>query len=118
MPKASLGTKRTCPNCHVPFYDLTKHPAHCPNCAHEFDPTEALKSARRARGNEPVVKEEPKHVKPAAKDAEALEAGETAEAEDGDEADEEVLEDASDLGEDDDDVAEVIENVDEGGEER
>ena len=34
------------------------------------------------------------------------------------EADNELLEDASDLGEDEDDVAEVIENVDEGGEER
>ena len=116
MPKATLGAKRICPNCHVPFYDLGKNPAHCPNCAHDFDPTEALKTARRGRGNE-AVKEEPK-AKPPVKDAEAPEGAEAAEGEDGDEADEELLEDTADLGEDDDDVAEVIENVDEAGEER
>jgi len=116
LPKASLGTKRICPNCHVPFYDLGKNPAHCPNCAHEFDPTEALKTARRARGNE-VPKDEPK-AKPPVKDPEAADGAEAAEGEDADEADEELLEDTADLGEDDDDVAEVIENVDEAGEER
>ena len=100
----------------MPFYDLGKHPAHCPNCAHEFDPTEALKTAKRGRGNE-VVKEEPK-AKPPAKDVDSPDGAEGADGEDGEESDEEVLEDASDLGEDDDDVAEVIENVDEQGEER
>jgi uncharacterized protein (TIGR02300 family) len=116
LPKASLGTKRICPNCHVPFYDLGKSPAHCPNCAHEFDPTEALKTARRARGNE-VPKDEPKTKAPP-KDADSPDGVDAAEGEDGEENDEEVLEDASDLGEDEDDVAEVIENVDEAGEER
>jgi uncharacterized protein (TIGR02300 family) len=117
LPKASLGTKRICPNCHLPFYDLHKSPAHCPNCAHAFDPSEALRG-RRSRGNEPVAKaEEAKIAKPPA-DAEVAEVGDVPEAEEGEEADEDVLEDASDLGEDDDDVAEVIENVDEGGEER
>ncbi len=118
MPKANLGTKRICPNCHLPFYDLTKSPAHCPNCAHEFDPTEVLRS-RRGRGNEALAKaEETKAAKAPAADSEVPEVGDVPEAEEGEEADEELLEDASDLGEDEDDVAEVIENVDEGGEER
>ncbi|MGH7004127.1 MAG: TIGR02300 family protein [Alphaproteobacteria bacterium] len=117
MPKASLGAKRICPNCHVPFYDLSKNPAHCPNCAHEFDPTEALKG-RRTRGNEPVAKAEEVKQKAPPKDADAVEAGDTPESEEAEEADDELLEDASDLGEDEDDVSEVIENVDEAGEER
>ena len=118
LPKASLGTKRICPNCHLPFYDLTKSPAHCPNCAHVFDPTEVLKS-RRPRGNDAVAKqEEAKAAKAPPQDADTAEVGEVPETEEGEEADEELLEDASDLGEDEDDVAEVIENVDEGGEER
>jgi uncharacterized protein (TIGR02300 family) len=117
LPKASLGTKRICPNCHQPFYDLQKSPAHCPNCAHNFDPTEVLRT-RRGRGNEVIPKaEETKVAKAPAADAEVPEVGDVPEAED-EEADEDVLEDASDLGEDEDDVAEVIENVDEGGEER
>src|SRR5215475_12010511 len=112
LPKATLGTKRICPNCHLPFYDLTKSPAHCPNCAHVFDPTEVLRTRKRG-GNEPVAKaEEAKPAKPPA-DAEVAEVGDVAETEEGEEADEDVLEDASDLGEDEDDVAEVIENVDE-----
>jgi len=118
LPKASLGTKRICPNCHLPFYDLHKSPAHCPNCAHAFDPTEVLRSRKRG-GNEPVAKvEEAKAAKAPPADAEVAEVGDVPEAEEGEEADEDVLEDASDLGEDEDDVAEVIENVDEGGEER
>lgn len=116
MPKASLGTKRICPNCHLPFYDLHKSPAHCPNCAHAFDPADVLRG-RRTRGNEPVAKaEEAKVAK--APPAAVPEVGDVPEAEESEEADEELLEDASDLGEDEDDVAEVIENVDEGGEER
>ena len=115
LPKASLGTKRICPNCHLPFYDLHKSPAHCPNCAHAFDPTEVLKG-RRTRGNEPVAKPEEVKVAKAPADAELPEVGEAAETEEGEEADNELLEDASDLGEDEDDVAEVIENVDEGEE--
>jgi len=115
LAKANLGTKRICPNCHLPFYDLTKSPAHCPNCAHVSDPTEILKG-RRNRGNEPVAKaEEAKPVK--APEAEAAEVPEVAEGEE-EEAADELIEDTSDLGEDEDDVAEVIENVDEGGEER
>jgi uncharacterized protein (TIGR02300 family) len=116
LPKASLGTKRLCPNCHLPFYDLQKDPAHCPNCAHTFDPSEVLKG-RRGRGNEMTAKaEEVKRPKPP--EAEIPDVSEGPETEEGEEADEDLLEDASDLGEDEDDMSEVIENVDEGGEER
>ena len=46
----ALGAKQICPNCQAKFYDLTKRPAHCPKCAHEFDPEEAVKYRRiRAR---------------------------------------------------------------------
>ncbi len=117
LPKASLGIKRICPNCHLPFYDLHKSPAHCPNCAHAFDPAEVLRG-RRGRGNEPVAKAEEVKLAKAPAEAEVPEVGDVPEAEESEEADEELLEDASDLGEDEDDVAEVIENVDEGGEER
>jgi uncharacterized protein (TIGR02300 family) len=118
LAKASLGTKRICPSCHQPFYDLTKSPAHCPNCSHEFDPTEILRSRTKTRGPEEVKKVE--EVKaPPPKDAEPPEAGDVPETEEGEEEeDEELLEDASDLGGDEDAVSEVIENVDEGGEER
>jgi uncharacterized protein (TIGR02300 family) len=45
-----LGTKQICPNCQAKFYDLNRRPAHCPKCATEFDPDEAVKSRRvRAR---------------------------------------------------------------------
>lgn len=50
MANPELGTKQICPNCQTKFYDLTRRPAHCPKCAHEFDPEDALRSRRtRAR---------------------------------------------------------------------
>lgn len=56
LPKVSsvanpeLGAKQVCPNCQAKFYDLTRRPAHCPKCDHEFDPEEALKlRSRRGR---------------------------------------------------------------------
>ncbi len=111
MAKPSLGVKRICANCHQPFYDLNKNPAHCPNCDQTFDPGEILRG-RRGRGNEDVKKiDEPK----LAKAPETGDAAEVAEGEEGEEAEEELLEDASDLGEDEDDMSEVIENVNEGG---
>jgi len=42
----ALGTKQLCPNCTAKFYDLNHRPAHCPKCAHEFDPEEAIKTRR------------------------------------------------------------------------
>lgn len=43
MAKADLGTKRNCPKCSSKFYDLKKHPAHCPICGHDFDPEAPVK---------------------------------------------------------------------------
>ncbi len=119
MAKASLGTKRICTSCHQPFYDLNKNPAHCPSCGHNFDPTEVLRTRAKTRAPEEVKKVEEVKVVPV-KDVEAPEAGDVPdpEAADDDEEDEELLEDASDLGGDEDAVSEVIENVDEGPEER
>jgi uncharacterized protein (TIGR02300 family) len=50
MAAPELGTKQICPNCQAKFYDLNRRPAHCPKCASDFDPEEAVKSRRvRAR---------------------------------------------------------------------
>ena len=50
MANPELGTKQICPNCQAKFYDLSKRPAHCPKCATEFDPDEAVRNRRvRAR---------------------------------------------------------------------
>ncbi len=50
MANPELGTKQICPNCQAKFYDLGKRPAHCPKCAHDFDPEEVARSRRvRAR---------------------------------------------------------------------
>jgi uncharacterized protein (TIGR02300 family) len=46
----ALGSKQICPNCQAKFYDLNRRPAHCPKCATDFDPEEAVKFRRiRAR---------------------------------------------------------------------
>jgi uncharacterized protein (TIGR02300 family) len=53
-----LGTKQICPNCQAKFYDLGKRPAHCPKCATEFDPDEAVRNRRvRARTIVPEAEE-------------------------------------------------------------
>ena len=50
MANPELGTKQICPQCQAKFYDLNKRPAHCPKCAAEFDPDEAVRNRRvRAR---------------------------------------------------------------------
>lgn len=49
MANPELGAKQICPNCQAKFYDLNRRPAHCPKCATDFDPEEALKN-RRVRG--------------------------------------------------------------------
>jgi uncharacterized protein (TIGR02300 family) len=50
LANPELGTKQICPNCQAKFYDLGKRPAHCPKCATEFDPDEAVRNRRvRAR---------------------------------------------------------------------
>lgn len=54
MANPELGTKQICPQCQAKFYDLNKRPAHCPKCASEFDPDEAVRNRRvRARAITP-----------------------------------------------------------------
>lgn len=54
MASPELGTKQICPHCQAKFYDLNKRPAHCPKCATEFDPDEAVRNRRvRARSISP-----------------------------------------------------------------
>jgi len=47
VAKPELGQKQVCPNCQAKFYDLGRRPAHCPKCATDFDPEEALKLRNR-----------------------------------------------------------------------
>jgi uncharacterized protein (TIGR02300 family) len=50
LANPELGNKQICPQCQAKFYDLNKRPAHCPKCAAEFDPDEAVRNRRvRAR---------------------------------------------------------------------
>ncbi len=65
MSKPELGVKRDCPECGARFYDLTKQPAHCPKCDHEFVP-EALLKPRRSRAEEEKPKKEDEPEKPEA----------------------------------------------------
>lgn len=54
MADPALGAKQICPTCTAKFYDLNRRPAHCPKCASEFDPEEAVKFRRiRARATPP-----------------------------------------------------------------
>ena len=63
MANPELGTKQICPNCQAKFYDLGRRPAHCPKCAHEFDPDEAVRNRRvRARTIVPDTDEAKDHV--------------------------------------------------------
>ena len=59
MANTELGTKQICPTCQAKFYDLNKRPAHCPKCASEFDPDEAVRNRRvRARAVAPIEAED------------------------------------------------------------
>ena len=102
MAKPDLGTKRTCINDAVRFYDLNKAPAVCPKCGTE-QPIEQPR-LRRAGGN---VLEEKRVVKkvppPGLEDADTdVEVADDEEAED-------VLEDTSDLEDDADAIGTDIE---------
>jgi uncharacterized protein (TIGR02300 family) len=102
MVKPELGTKRTCINDGVRFYDLNKVPAVCPKCGTE-QPIEQPR-LRRAGGN---VLEEKRPLKkvpaPGLEDADTdVEVADDEEAED-------VLEDTSDLEDDTDAIGTDIE---------
>ncbi len=102
MAKPELGTKRTCVNDGIRFYDLNKVPAVCPKCGTE-QPVEQPRQ-KRAGGN---VVEEKRPVKkvpaPGLEDADTdVEVADDEEAED-------VLEDTSDLEDDADAIGADIE---------
>ena len=102
MAKPELGTKRTCVNDGVRFYDLNRVPAVCPKCGTE-QPIEQPR-LRRAGGN---VLEDKRLLKKVA--APGLEDADTdVEVADDEEA-EDVLEDTSDLEDDTDAIATDIE---------
>jgi len=64
LANPELGSKQLCPNCQAKFYDLSKRPAHCPKCDHEFDPDEAVRNRRvRARAIVPDADEAEDQVK-------------------------------------------------------
>jgi len=59
LANPELGNKQICPQCQAKFYDLNKRPAHCPKCAAEFDPDEAVRNRRvRARAVVPDTEAE------------------------------------------------------------
>ena len=64
MAKPEWGTKRTCLNCGVRFYDLGSKPITCPSCESSFEP-EAFVKTRRSRQSAPS---EPKKPAPAPKE--------------------------------------------------
>ena len=102
MAKPELGTKRTCVNDGIRFYDLNKVPAVCPRCGTE-QPIEQPR-LRRAGGN---VVEEKRVLKKAA--APGLEDAETDVEVADDEESEDVLEDTSDLEDEADPIGADIE---------
>src|ERR1700694_5227419 len=102
MAKPELGTKRTCVNDGIRFYDLNKVPAVCPKCGTE-QPIEQPR-LKRTGGN---VVEEKRPIKkvpaPGLEDADTdVEVADDEEAED-------VLEDTSDLEDDADAIGTDIE---------
>ena len=128
MAKLNWGTKLTCSNCGVRFYDLRRPSVACPKCDTPYAGEINVKP-KRSRVPREAAKQVEKAVVIAAvaereKESRALGEGEGTEAGDKELAaigdvehvesgkDEELIEDASELGEDDDDVAEVIDKVD------
>ncbi len=81
MALPELGAKQICPNCQAKFYDLTRRPAHCPKCGHDFDPDEAVRTRRVRARAAPAGRE----VEDEAED-QVLETGVEAEDEEEDEA--------------------------------
>lgn len=80
MANPELGMKQICPHCQAKFYDLGKRPAHCPKCASEFDPDEAVRNRRvRARAITPDTEaEEERESQVRGEEVEAEEEEETA----------------------------------------
>lgn len=74
MSKPELGTKRDCPSCGAKFYDLSKSPAVCPKCKHEFVPDAAVKAKRAKPVEKPKEKAAPRPVAVADEDHVSLDA--------------------------------------------
>ncbi len=110
LVKPDWGLKRTCQSCGLRFYDMSRSPIRCPKCNAVFDPEAVLKTRR----SKAPAAEKPVPVAVEADDVEPIAADEVADADE----EEAVIEDTSELGEDKEDVAEVIDKVDEEGEER
>lgn len=106
MAKTEWGLKRICPHCNTRYYDMKKNPPVCPSCGAIFDPETLLKS-RRGR-----VVEVKKVAAPAPEEIidDIPVAG-------GDEADDSVMEDTDELV-DDEVVDEVIEGMENEGDDR
>lgn len=140
MAKPEWGTKRTCQDCGVRFYDLRRDPAVCPACNTVQEPGRTVKPRRSSMPKaEPVTvartleaddaDEVVEDVKDGAADEEAT-GGDLEDVVEDDKTDkegeleeiesegEDLIEDTSDLGEDDDDIGEVIEHIDEDMEDK
>jgi uncharacterized protein (TIGR02300 family) len=131
-----LGTKRLCASCGAKFYDLNKHPIHCPKCGAVYEVVVVTRPVRPAgplTARPPVPKEapapEPQEIETVSleeADAEAHGAKEPAPSEAGIEEEEEVEMDESldddtfivEQEEEDADVTDIIsgdiENKEEG----
>lgn len=136
MAKPEWGTKRTCYSCGARFYDLRRDPAVCPVCAGAVvTDSEKQPRPRRAalareephaaaqRGKVDLV-EEPLDGELTEEDVELDDLEDQADA-DGEgqmetlaDGERELIEDTSDLGEDDDDIGELMEHVNEEGEDK
>jgi uncharacterized protein (TIGR02300 family) len=130
VAKLTWGTKLTCSNCGVRFYDLRRPSVACPKCDTPYGgeinvkpkrtrvPQEAAKQVEKAvttaaaepdKGSMASIEGETTEIG----DKELAAIGDVGDVEDVESGkDEELVEDPSELGEDDDDVAEVIDNVD------
>lgn len=74
MSKPELGTKRDCPSCGAKFYDLSKSPAVCPKCKHEFVPDTGVKVKRAKPVEKPKEKVAPRPAAVADEDHVSLDA--------------------------------------------
>jgi len=116
VAKPEWGTKRSCGSCGARYYDMGRQPVVCPKCGavHEED------APTRARRSRAAVPEKKPKAAPVAEDTPEIEEAvepdlEDTELDDSEDETDDMMEDASDLGEDDDDMAEVIDHLDNNG---
>ncbi|KAA5604904.1 TIGR02300 family protein [Roseospira marina] len=118
MAKPEWGSKRTCGSCGARFYDMRRQPIICPKCEAVYE-EEAPTRTRRARPA--PVEKKPKAAPVPDESLESVDETELDDTDLGDHDDtsdderDDMIEDASDLGEDDEDMAEVIDHLDNEG---